>query len=118
MGCGVAAAIAQRLGSAHQRTARPGEINYAFVDPYSLAHAAVGALLGLVGLRLGAVLTIAIGWELAEHVLKNVVPAAFPHPTQDTLANSMGDILSALLGWAIARGAAAARAHRHSSRHA
>ncbi len=113
MGCGLATALAQRLGSAHQRTARPGELNYAFVDPYSLAHAAVGAMLGLLGLRLGALLAIAIGWELVEHVLKNLIPAAFPHPTQDTLANSIGDVLSAVIGWAIARGAAAARARRH-----
>jgi len=109
MGCGLATALARHLGSAHQRTAHSGEINYAFVDPYSFAHAAVGAILGLVGLRLGALLAIAIGWELAEHVLKNLIPAAFPHPTQDTLANSIGDVLSALLGWAIARGASAAR---------
>lgn len=112
---GLATALAQRLGSAHQRTARPGEINYAFVDPYSLAHAAVGALLGLLGLRLGGLLAIAIGWELAEHVLKNLIPAVFPHPTQDTLANSTGDVLSALLGWAISRGITT---HRHSSREA
>ncbi len=118
MGCGLATAIAQRLGSAQQRTARPGEINYAFVDPYSLAHAAVGVLLGLLGLRVGALLAIAIGWELAEHILKNLIPAVFPHPTQDTLANSTGDVLSALIGWAIARRATAARGHRHSSREA
>jgi hypothetical protein len=114
MGCGLATALARRLGSAHQRTARPGEINYAFLDPYSLAHALIGALLGLAGLRLGALLAITIGWEVLEHVFKNLAPAAFPHPTQDTLANSIGDVLSALLGWAIARGAAAMRGHRHS----
>jgi hypothetical protein len=84
------------------------------VDPYSLAHAVVGALLGLLGLRLGALLAIAIGWELVEHVFKNLIPAAFPHPTQDTLANSIGDVLSALVGWAIARGVIAARAHQHT----
>jgi hypothetical protein len=111
MGWSLATALARCLGSAHQRTARPGEINHAFVDPYSLAHAAVGAILGLLGLRLEALLAIAVGWELAEHVLKNMIPAIFPHPTQDTLANSIGDVLSALLGWAIARGASA---HRHS----
>jgi hypothetical protein len=114
MGWGLATALAQRLGSVHQRTARSGELNYAFVDPYSLAHALIGALLGLAGLRLGALLAIAIGWELVEHVFKNLVPAAFPHPTQDTLANSAGDVLSALVGWAIARGASAARGHRQS----
>jgi hypothetical protein len=114
MGWGLATALAQRLGSVHQRTARSGELNYAFVDPYSLAHALIGALLGLAGLRLGALLAIAIGWELVEHVFKTLVPAAFPHPTQDTLANSAGDVLSALVGWAIARGASAARGHRQS----
>ena len=113
---GLASTIAHHLGSAHQRTARPGEINYPFVDPYSLVHAAVGAIFGLLGLRLAWVLAIAIGWELAEHVLKNLVPAVFPHPTQDTLANSIGDVLCALLGWAISR--AATHGHRHTSREA
>ena len=64
MRCGLAAAIADHLGSAHQRTARPGEINYAFVDPYSLLHAAVGAIFALLGLRLGWVLAIAVGFSL------------------------------------------------------
>ncbi len=117
MRCDLAAAIAHHLRSAHQRTARAGEINHAFVDPYSLVHAAVGAAFGLLGLSLGWVLAIAIGWELAEHVLKNLIPTVFPHPTQDTLANSAGDVLCALVGWAIAR-AASHHGHRHSSREA
>jgi hypothetical protein len=115
MGWGLATSIAHRLGSAQQRTAGPGEINHAFVDPYSVAHAAVGLLLGLLGVGLGPLLAIAVGWEVAEHVLKDLIPAIFPHPTQDTLANSTGDVLSALLGWAIAHRAARSRAQRHSS---
>jgi hypothetical protein len=118
MRCGLATAIAQYLGSARQRTAGPGEINYAFVDPYSLAHAAVGVMLGLLGVRLGPLLAIAVGWEVAEHVFKDLIPAVFPHPTQDTLANSTGDVLSALIGWGIAHRPAGSRAHRHSSREA
>lgn len=87
------------------------------VDPYSLAHAAVGAIFGWLGLRLGWLLAIAVCWEVAEHLLKNLIPAAFPHPTQDTLANSIGDVLCALGGWAISRGVAT-RSHRHSSHEA
>ena len=115
MGWGLATALARRLGSAQQRTAHPGEINYAFVDPYSLAHAAVGAILGLLGLRLGALLAIADRLGAGGTRPQERDSRGFPHPTQDTLANSIGDVLSALLGWAIARGASAAR---HSSREA
>ncbi len=112
-GHGLWSAIAQRLGSVHQRTAHAGEINFAFVDPYSLLHAAVGMILGLVGMRLSWLLAVAVGWELGEHIFKNLIPSMFPHPTQDTLANSIGDLLSALVGWAVGRRVAAARAHRH-----
>lgn len=114
MGSSLAGAVAHRLGSARQRTAHAGEINFAFLDPYSLLHAAVGMLLGLLGVRLVWIVAIALGWELGEHLFKDLIPGAFPHPTQDTLANSLGDVLCALGGWAIARRLAAARAHRHS----
>ena len=113
-GHGLWSAIAQRLGSAHQRTAHVGEINFAFVDPYSLLHAGVAMVLGLLGVRrIAWMLAIALGWELGEHIFKNLIPSVFPHPTQDTLANSIGDVLSALAGWAMARRLVAARAHHH-----
>jgi hypothetical protein len=85
-----------------QRTAQPGEINYAPLDRYSLAHLFIGVTAGLAGLGFGQTLGIAVGWELVEHVLKNLVPSLFAYPTQDTLANSVGDVLSTLLGWAVA----------------
>jgi len=90
--CGLAAA---------QRVAGPGELNHGFLDPYSLVHGLVGAVIALFGLGFGAAIAIAVGWELAEHVLKNIAPAAFPHPTQDTLANSAGDVLSTAIGWVV-----------------
>lgn len=93
--------------AAAQRVAGPGELNHGFLDPYSLVHGLVGAVAALFGLGLAGTMAIAIGWEVAEHVLKNVDPAAFPHPTQDTLANSIGDVLSTAAGWglaAVARG--------------
>lgn len=83
-----------------QRTARPGELNYAPFDRYSLVHGLVGFIAAWIGLSFWPTLGIAVAWEFAEHFLKNYFPAFFPHPTQDTLANSVGDILSTLFGWA------------------
>jgi hypothetical protein len=111
----IGSSVLGALASAHQRTAAPGELNYPFFDVYSLAHAAVGALLRLSGLAVGWLLLIAVGWEIAEHLLKNLVPAVFPHATQDTLANSIGDVLSALAGWFVAARAAAAAHTRRAS---
>jgi hypothetical protein len=99
VGTGIGTGLLYTLGAASQRVARPGEINYALLDPYSLAHAGVGAMLALSGFSLGSLLIIAVGWEVAEHIFKNLIPWFFPHPTQDTLANSIGDVLSALAGW-------------------
>ena len=88
-----------------ERTARPGEINYAPLDRYSLLHGLVGVAAGLIGLGFWPTLGIAVSWELIEHVFKNLVPSAFAYPTQDTLANSIGDVLSVLFGWAFATAA-------------
>ena len=82
--------------------ARPGEINYAPIDRYSLAHGLIGVAAGLAGFGFWQTVAIAVGWELVEHVLKNLVPAVFAYPSQDTLANSFGDVVSTLLGWAMA----------------
>jgi hypothetical protein len=87
-----------------QRTAGPGEINHAVFDLYSWAHGAVGVIAAVI-LTLGfwPMLGIAIAWEVVEHLLKNLMPWAFPYPTQDTLANASGDVLSVMLGWSIGR---------------
>jgi len=89
---------------AGQRVAAPGELNHAIVDVYSLAHGSIGVIAALVvGLGFWATLALAVGWEIFEHVAKNVVPRLFPFPTQDTLLNSAGDVLSTMVGWTIAR---------------
>jgi hypothetical protein len=94
-----------------QPTAGPGQINHPFLDPYSFVHAAVGVLALLaLGLGFWATLAVAVSWEVVEHALKNLIPGVFPHPTQDTLANSAGDVLSTMLGWSLAR---LGRARRH-----
>jgi len=92
-----------------ERTARPGEINYPPFDRYSPLHGLVGVAGGLIGLGFWPTLGIAVCWEIVEHIFKNLVPSVFAYPTQDTLANSVGDVLSALYGWAFAT---AVRQHR------
>ena len=92
-----------------ERTARPGEINYPPFDRYSPLHGLIGVAAALIGLGFWPTLGIAISWEIVEHIGKNLVPSAFAYPTQDTLANSLGDVLSTLFGWALAT---AARQHQ------
>ena len=94
---------------AAERTALPGEINYAPFDRYSLFHLLVGVAAGMAGLGFWPTFGIAVSWEIVEHFLKNLVPAIFVYPSQDTLANSAGDVLSVLFGWAMAT---ALRQHR------
>ena len=95
---------------APQQVAAPGEINHGFVDPYSLVHGLVGVVAAALGFGLWSTLALAVSWEVAEHLLKNLIPTMFPHPTQDTLANAAGDVLSTLVGWCMARAARNARA--------
>ena len=116
MGVSLGAVTLRLLTIVPQPVAAPGQINHPFLDPYSLVHAAVGALLAALGARLGILLFITVGWELAERVLKDFVPAIFPHPTQDTLANSAGDILSALAAWYLYR-RATGHGHDGDGRH-
>jgi hypothetical protein len=84
-----------------QPLARPGEINYPPVDRYSLAHGFIGVAAGMAGFGFWQTVGIAVAWEILEHFLKNVVPAVFAYPSQDTLVNSFGDVISTLLGWAV-----------------
>jgi hypothetical protein len=97
-----------------QRLAGPGEINHGFVDPWTLVHGLVGVAAAVLGFGLWSTLALAISWEVAEHLLKNLVPTMFPHPTQDTLANSAGDILATMVGWAMTRAVRNSRAAQHS----
>ena len=93
-----------------QRIAGPGEFNHALFDVYSLAHGSVGIIAAVVvGLGYWATLALAVGWEVAEHFGKNLAPRLFPYPTQDTLVNSVGDVLSTLVGWSIGKLAARRR---------
>jgi hypothetical protein len=88
-----------------QPTAGPGEINHGFVDPYTLVHGLVGVVAVFLGLGFWGTLAIAISWEFVEHLAKNALPVFFPHPTQDTLANAVGDIIATMLGWTLTHAA-------------
>jgi hypothetical protein len=99
---------------AAQPLAGPGEINHGFVDPWTLVHGLVGVVAAALGFGLWSTLALAISWEVAEHLLKNLIPTMFPHPTQDSLANSAGDILATMLGWVMTRAVRNARAAQHS----
>lgn len=90
--------MARRLGAA--RTARPGEINYPAIDRFTLAHYAWGVILGASRFPLWGALAFAVGWEIIERPLKRRLPRIFPHGTQDTVPNMIGDASAMLLGWA------------------
>jgi hypothetical protein len=106
--------VARLCQSIEQPTAAPGDVNHALLDSFSLVHVAAGVVFGALGLPFVPMLVLAFGWEIAEHLLKDCIPGAFVHPTQDTLLNAAGDIVVALLGWALGR---AARLSARNVRH-
>lgn len=85
------------------RTARATEINGAPIDRFTLAHVAVGAVYGMVGLKFPTVAFMAIGWELIERPLKRSAPGVFPNATQDTAPNAILDAGATMAGWYIGR---------------
>jgi len=81
------------------RQARPGEVNYGFVDRFTFAHFGIGLVYALLGLNFLIAILLALAWEIIENPLKAHVPSIFPHGTADTLRNSIGDTLAVLAGW-------------------
>lgn len=99
-----------------QPTATGGEVNAPVFDVMSLVHMAVGMGFAFLGVRLLPTAVIAVVWEVVEHLLKNCTPQVFVFPTQDTLANAVGDVLVTLLGWAAAAPIAARSSARAANR--
>jgi hypothetical protein len=81
--------------------AKPGEVNHAFVDRFTLVHASIGALYALAGLSAVSACVLALGWELLENPLKAYLPRLFPNATRDTLRNAVGDVLALMCGWTL-----------------
>jgi hypothetical protein len=91
-------------------------MNHWFLDGMSLVHLGVGIGFGLFGVRLWLTLMVAVGWEVAEHVLKIHWPDKFVFPSQDSLLNAAGDVLCAAVGWALAGPISAASGRRRARR--
>jgi hypothetical protein len=89
--------------AAGQPTAAPGTVNNGLIDTFTLVHAAGGFFFGALGLGFLPMLLLAVGWEVAEHLLKDCIPNSFVHPTQDTIRNAASDVVVALVGWALGR---------------
>ena len=81
------------------REAVAGEINYPAVDRFTAAHYAWGVILGAARLPWWGAAIFAVGWEFVERPLKRAMPKAFPHSTQDTIANATGDAIAMMAGY-------------------
>lgn len=85
------------------RRARKGEHNYPMFDRYSIVHGVVGGMMGLYGVSKGTAFLTSIAWEAAEPSLKAKAPSLFPRSTYDTAQNKVGDTISLMAGWWLAR---------------
>jgi hypothetical protein len=81
------------------RMARPGEINGDALDRFTLAHYAFGVLLGAGRAPWWSVPLVAVSWEALERPMKRAWPRVFPHSSQDSWPNMIGDALAVLFGW-------------------
>lgn len=79
--------------------ASPGQINYPPFDQFTAAHFVVGMALNALGLSRTQAAVVSVGWELVERPLKRELPSIFPHSTQDTLPNMIGDAIAMYLGY-------------------
>ncbi len=87
----------------HPFQALPGEINHDPLDRFTFAHAASGAVMGLLRLPWWAALLGAFSWDMAERVLKYGFPNLFPNYTQDTPQHVAVDAAAWMMGWAVTR---------------
>lgn len=81
------------------RSAQPGEINYSFIDRFTLVHFSIGIIYARMDLGFWPMFILALFWEIIENPLKVKLPRMFPHASADTLQNSIGDFLAVVAGW-------------------
>lgn len=86
-----------------RNVAAPGTINGDMFDRFSLLHGGFGYLCGKMGVGLTGTAIVAIGWEFVEQDLKERYPHMFPHPSQDSPINAIGDVIVAMIGWQMAQ---------------
>jgi hypothetical protein len=58
-------------------------MNHSFFDGMSLIHLGVGIAMGLFRIPFTVTLVVAVGWEVAEHVLKIHYPQWFMFPGEN-----------------------------------
>lgn len=80
-------------------SARPGEVNYHFVDRFTAVHFLIGWFYAYLGFNVWLMFFLAVFWELVENPLKKYCKFMFPHATADTLSNMVGDVIAVSLGW-------------------
>lgn len=82
---------------------RDPAINQAAFDRYSSAHAGFGVLFAAHDVSFWGALAISVAFELVENELKEAYGEVFPHSSRDSLENSIGDTLSLLAGYVVAK---------------
>lgn len=79
--------------------------NISPIDVYTGAHYGLGLIYGTTRAPWYVPLLFASGFELIERYAKAAEPKVFPVWTQDSLANSLMDIVAVMLGWATSKNA-------------
>lgn len=82
---------------------RPDGYNHNLVDPFSIVHAAVGALFALARVPAPIAIGAQIAFELTENDLKKVTKDFWPDWTPDGAEQHVGDVLSFTAGYYLAR---------------
>ena len=76
--------------------------NQAIVDAYSIVHAGSGVIARVLKLSISQTIVLHTIFEVLENQYLKFQPWSmkyFPDPVPDTLLNSIGDTVSAILGW-------------------
>ncbi len=79
------------------------QINHSAIDRWTLGHAGVGLLYGVLKVPWWAATILAVGWEVVERPLKRNIPRMFPHASQDTFMNALFDVIAVMVGWGAGR---------------
>jgi hypothetical protein len=77
------------------------DINVKMFDRFSLVHLGVGVWVGSRGFGLIPALLAHTIFEIAENTIKRAHPDPFPWPSPDSPANSVGDTIAFMSGWAL-----------------
>lgn len=78
-----------------------GEVNYHFVDRFTLVHFMIGVGYGFLNLNFVVVVLLAVVWEIVEDPLKAHLPKIFPNATADTWRNLVCDAVAVVIGWSL-----------------